>query len=381
MTLLVVVALVLIRLATLNKTTDDETTDEKPQALISTDVPVKTQPPIQTQVPPPVQPVIVQAQTVQSSAPAQPVPPPVQTTAIPEKPENVETNVPIDKRDIIFSSYFPSGNFLAANLLDGNLDSFAHTNTNGTIKIQLRKALPIKKVVIQNRRDCCRDRLIGASLSLMNADAIVSTKIVSTDMFESPTDLLTFTMSFDTMPLATSIVMKSKDGSVLNFAEINIVTTKQGLDSYPSVDDSFLMKGEVIRLMNVTNNAYMRVNPDDGKSISPTSKIEESALFLITNAILNADKTSGTIELRSIDATKCLSPADSGLPTMMNCADVTVPDNLKFSLVNYDHATRRFRIKSDKLNKCMRTLSTTTLWNQMWACEGLGIEIYEAKSV
>jgi len=61
-----------------------------------------------------------------------------------------------------------------ANLVDGKFDNFAHTNgptiTNDWIEIDLGSEREIKKFVIINRADCCKDRAIGIKVSILDKD-------------------------------------------------------------------------------------------------------------------------------------------------------------------------------------------------------------------
>lgn len=64
-----------------------------------------------------------------------------------------------------------------ANLVDGNKTNFAHTNgTTATetdyMQIDLGEVKEIKKIVITNRTDCCKDRINGLKVQILNASSI-----------------------------------------------------------------------------------------------------------------------------------------------------------------------------------------------------------------
>jgi len=56
-----------------------------------------------------------------------------------------------------------------ANLEDGNVNTFAHTNdARPWMLVDLGADKKLSKVVIQNRRDCCKERLQGANIIIVN---------------------------------------------------------------------------------------------------------------------------------------------------------------------------------------------------------------------
>jgi uncharacterized small protein (DUF1192 family) len=57
-----------------------------------------------------------------------------------------------------------------SNLVDGNLDTIVHSSCNdaGWILLDLGSVVPIYKVVITNRKDCCRQRANGTVLSIQD---------------------------------------------------------------------------------------------------------------------------------------------------------------------------------------------------------------------
>ena len=60
-------------------------------------------------------------------------------------------------------------------LVDPNKDTYMHTNNGDRehITVDFKKRYTIKQVIIQNRMDCCQDRIIGTSFRLFNDSKIV----------------------------------------------------------------------------------------------------------------------------------------------------------------------------------------------------------------
>ena len=56
-----------------------------------------------------------------------------------------------------------------ANLEDGNVNTFAHTNdARPWMLVDLGADKKLQKIVVQNRRDCCKERLQGANIIVVN---------------------------------------------------------------------------------------------------------------------------------------------------------------------------------------------------------------------
>jgi len=88
--------------------------------------------------------------------------------------------------------------FPLANLTDGNMTNFAHTacpNPINTEKdnmlIDLGSVKEIKKVVITNRTDCCKERAIGIKAVVLGDDG--TTVIKETPAITTEADTYTFT--------------------------------------------------------------------------------------------------------------------------------------------------------------------------------------------
>ena len=112
-----------------------------------------------------------------------------------------------------FETYYPS------NLMDGNLNNFAHTTTveDGMwMRVYLETESSVTKVIVYNRRDdCCKDRIIGASVFIKKREKYVKDcgKISSAENF------YTFNCEGD-----GNVIEISQEGTVedWNIAEIQV---------------------------------------------------------------------------------------------------------------------------------------------------------------
>jgi len=84
-----------------------------------------------------------------------------------------------------------------ANLVDGNMANFAHTacpdvNTEKDyMLIDLDSVQEIKKIVITNRTDCCKDRAVGVKAVILGSDG--TTVVKETPAISTTADTYTFT--------------------------------------------------------------------------------------------------------------------------------------------------------------------------------------------
>ena len=66
----------------------------------------------------------------------------------------------------------------ATNLIDGNLDNFAHTSavSDGMwIRVTLPSYSSVNRIVVYNREECCRARIIGMSVYIKYNEQITAT--------------------------------------------------------------------------------------------------------------------------------------------------------------------------------------------------------------
>lgn len=97
-------------------------------------------------------------------------------------PDIIKPNMVVEKPSGWNGDEYPGRYFV-----DGDLDNFVHTSCAGDetpfVQVDLGAMTTIYKVVIYNREECCRDRVVGARLQIMddekdiiyNSDAIGST--------------------------------------------------------------------------------------------------------------------------------------------------------------------------------------------------------------
>ena len=60
-----------------------------------------------------------------------------------------------------------------SNFVDGNPDTITHNNVvsaGGPLTVDLGSVVPIFKIIVTNRKDCCRERAVGTILTIQNQD-------------------------------------------------------------------------------------------------------------------------------------------------------------------------------------------------------------------
>jgi len=83
-------------------------------------------------------------------------------------PNVIKTSTSVSKSSIYAGNdMFPNRNFV-----DGTENTFVHTSCGDVpwIQVDLGSEMPIYKIVIVNRKDCCQGRILGTVLSILNAD-------------------------------------------------------------------------------------------------------------------------------------------------------------------------------------------------------------------
>jgi hypothetical protein len=107
-------------------------------------------------------------------------------------------------KTVTASSLYGAG-FPHANLVDGNMTNFAHTNNEAVewFLIDLGQDYEIEKVVITNRTDCCQARLRNTKIQLSKSSDMTSPKesrVVTTA--EAPNAKVTWTVKTNTFVAA-----------------------------------------------------------------------------------------------------------------------------------------------------------------------------------
>lgn len=150
------------------------------------------------------------------------------TQQLPSEDTSPDVKVPIESVDISLSSLLAG--YPVGNLIDGKADTFSHTNSGDKewIKITLKKEIPITKILITNRKDCCQDRIVGATLTITNASG-------STTFTEKITDNKpAYTITPTKGTIGKVILLQRPDsGNPLNIAEMEVYTKQSQLATYP----------------------------------------------------------------------------------------------------------------------------------------------------
>lgn len=83
-------------------------------------------------------------------------------------PNVIKTSTPVQRSSVgYWGGIYPERNFV-----DGIGNTFVHTSCGDVpwIQVDLGSEIPIYKIVIVNRKDCCQSRILGTVLSILNAD-------------------------------------------------------------------------------------------------------------------------------------------------------------------------------------------------------------------
>lgn len=152
---------------------------------------------------------------------------------IPTITEEIIAKIPIDISDITMSSIL--GTFTEENLIDNNVMTFAHTSVGSAdwIEVKLKKEMPIRKIIITNRQDCCQDRLKNTKVTIFNDSSVdVYNRMIS------ETDLTSTTIEIiPTNVINGRIIKLEQPSNVINIGELEIYTTSEALTTYPVLDN------------------------------------------------------------------------------------------------------------------------------------------------
>jgi len=157
-----------------------------------------------------------------------PVEKPIETPVVPVE-DKTPTKIPLEATDLSITSFWDNTAFPVSNLIDDKADTFGHTKNGAVeaIKITLKQEVPIVKVIIENRRDCCKDRIKNAKLSIKKAD---NTEVkVETIADEKDT----YTFDYSSSPIIGKIITLAQSANYLNIGEISVYTTATAMKTYP----------------------------------------------------------------------------------------------------------------------------------------------------
>ena len=118
-----------------------------------------------------------------------------------------------------------------SNLMDGNLNNFAHTleaEDGMWMRVYLETQSSVTKVIVYNRDDCCKDRIVGASVFIKKEDEYVK----DCGKINSAESSYTFNCEGD-----GNVIEISQEGKVgkWNIAEIEVYGTPAKISS-PGLD-------------------------------------------------------------------------------------------------------------------------------------------------
>jgi len=110
------------------------------------------------------------------------------------------------------------GNWVAANGVDGNIDTFIHSKseTGSSWTVDLQALCSIYKIRIHNRQKCCHERLNGAVVSILDdtKNIFLAERTI--------TDDAPILSEFDFQGIEGRYVRVTQDSNYLNFAEVEV---------------------------------------------------------------------------------------------------------------------------------------------------------------
>ena len=122
-------------------------------------------------------------------------------------------------------------NYPPSNLMDGNLINFAHTleaEDDMWMRVYLETQSSVTEVIVYNRNDCCKDRIVGASVFIKKGEKYVK----DCGKINSAENSYTFNCEGD-----GNVIEISQEGTVgeWNIAEIEVYGTPAKIPS-PGLD-------------------------------------------------------------------------------------------------------------------------------------------------
>ena len=126
----------------------------------------------------------------------------------------------------------------SSNLIDGKLGSFGASNKEEDgmwVRVYLEENLTVTKIIVHNRKDCCKDRIVGASVFIKSGDETVT----DCGVFEDVRDFYTFDCIGE-----GNVVELSQEGNVgqWNIAEIMVYEGEFDLNNIYLEIESYILK-------------------------------------------------------------------------------------------------------------------------------------------
>merc|ERR1712032_1032909 len=150
----------------------------------------------------------------------------VQVYGIPVAPISKSLIVPgsaVTSQSSNYESTHLGDPLLSSNAIDGDINSFSHTQYRGGVdawwKVEFGFLAKVSKVTIFNRRDCCQYRMVGAKLELLDADgSVVADGVLNIGNGAGSQDF-TFNTNFDVAAVRISGKDDSLDSTTVEIAE------------------------------------------------------------------------------------------------------------------------------------------------------------------
>jgi len=179
--------------------------------------------------------------------------------------DTTEIQLPLKPSNISMSSQYPFTYYVDGVIhehttrygsdlaIDNDGETFASTQAtaNAWFKVILDKEIPILKIIVVNRVDCCQDRIVGSIIEIVNEK---NTSVFKETISKSSASY-TFTPKSGTNGKTITINRSSND-SILNIAEIKVYTTKSALTSYLNYNTD-------IKALNTSTEKVLPITADN----------------------------------------------------------------------------------------------------------------------
>ena len=149
-------------------------------------------------------------------------------------------NIALGKPTQQSSTYTNSNNFTSGQAVDGNSNTFTHTN-NGAYEwwiVDFQARYQINKIRINNRPDCCQERLTNATVEVLNQDGGLvwsETAVVNAGQSSKPF----WEWDLPSLPTGRYVRVKNWPGQYLSISEVQVNGSIAGQNQYsPEVTET-----------------------------------------------------------------------------------------------------------------------------------------------
>jgi len=151
-------------------------------------------------------------------------------------------NIALGKPTQQSSTYSNSNNFTSGQAVDGNLNTYTHTN-NGAYEwwiVDFQARYQINKIRINNRPDCCQERLTNATVEVLNQDGgLVWSETAVVNAGQSSKPFWEWDLPF--LPTGRYVRVKNWPGQYLSISEVQVNGSIAGQNQYsPEVTEIVL---------------------------------------------------------------------------------------------------------------------------------------------